>query len=274
MRRLNCKVGAFVNAYVHHSLEDALRGIAKAGFKSVELLSTPGLAQGLLKDPADIITKDVQLYLDLCKRHGLSLNGLYYYKGGSTRFDQDVAVDTFKKLVDVAVLLGSPYVTTDTDEVDSAQNEKRFYKYISAACDYARAKNITVCLDIHGNWCCSGKRAAEIIEKTGHPNLGVNYCTGNVIYYSGAKPEEDIKYVLPHIRRIHIKDSAGMYRKYDFPALGEGSIDFEAIFTLLAWFRGPINAEVDFANERKSLDEINIAFKKSNNFLKNMGFTF
>ena len=111
------KNGAFINTYVHHRIEDALEGIANAGFRNVELLSTPGLAKGLLPDPELITPKDIEYYLNLCRKFKLFINGIYYYKGGSKLFDPDTAVDRLKKMVDMAVNFGSQFVITDTDEV-------------------------------------------------------------------------------------------------------------------------------------------------------------
>ncbi|UCB45305.1 MAG: sugar phosphate isomerase/epimerase [Spirochaetota bacterium] len=264
------RIGAFINAYVHHSIEDALKGISNAGFRNVELLSTPGLAKDLLPDPEQITQRDIDNYLTMCRKYELSINGIYYYKGGRKLFDYEAAVDRLKKMVDMAVKFGSPYVITDTDEVDSTDREKYFYRYIRETCDYAQSNAVIVCLDIHGDWCRSGKRAVEILRKVGHPQLGINYCTGNVIYYEGVRPEEDIEHALPYMRRIHIKDSSGIYRNYDFPALGEGTVNFRKIFNCLKGFQGPMNAELDFASSEKPLEEINEALKRSFVFLKGL----
>jgi L-ribulose-5-phosphate 3-epimerase len=73
-------------------------------------------------------------------------------------------------------------------------------------------------------------------------------------------------------RRIHIKDSSGVRKKYDFPALGEGSVNFMKIFNSLKGFQGPINAEVDFGNEIKLLKEINEALQRSLAFINRLEF--
>jgi sugar phosphate isomerase/epimerase len=268
---LNSKVGAFVNGYVNFNIEDAVEGISKAGFKYIELLSTPGLAKGLLQDPEEITAMDANKYLELCKSKGIKIFGLYYYKGGSKFFVKEKVIEKFNKLIDIAGLLDLKFIITDTDEVRTSEDEKSFYYYAKVISDYASSKDMRICLDIHGDWCNSGKKAIEIIRKVGHPSLGINYCTGNVIYYGNVRPEEDIKYALPYMFRMHIKDSCGVYKEYNFPALGEGDINFKKIYNLIEDFSGPVSVEVDFANKVRTLKGINEAFKKSYSFLKDMG---
>ena len=62
-----------------------------------------------------------------------------------------------------------------------------------------------------------------------------------------------------------------VYKEYNFPALGEGDINFKKIYNLIEDSSGPISVEVDFANKVRTLKEINEAFKKSYSFLKDMG---
>lgn len=266
-------IGAFVNAYVHHTLEDAMAGISRAGFRRVELLSTPGLAAGMLKDPVEIGKETVVKYLKICSKYGLLISGLYFYKGGSEHFNREKVVDKFEKLIDVAEQFNTRFIITDTDEVKNRDDEKSFYKYINTISDLAGSKGVKVCLDIHGEWCSSGKKASEIVKNTGNSNIGINYCTGNVIYYANVRPEEDIKHALPYIERIHLKDSCGIYKGYDFPPLGKGTVDFKNIFKAAEGFNGPMSVEVELSPGVNPLVEIDSAFKTSYDYLSDMGIS-
>lgn len=124
---------------------------------------------------------------------------------------------------------------------------------------------------MHGSWCNNGKTGAEIIEKVNHPNVRLNYDTGNVSLYGGVWAVDDIQYALPYMSFLHIKDVGGELKEWNFPALGEGRVDFEKIAKALENYTGPISVEVEFDGSERSLDEINAAVKKSHDFLVNLG---
>ena len=173
-------------------------------------------------------------------------------------------------MIEIADFLKIGYITTDTDEVTDILDEKEFYKYINDIGDIAFEFGIKICIDIHGRWFCNGKKASKIIKRINNPNIGINYCTGNSIYWSNIRPEEDIKYAIPYLFKVHIKDSSGIFQDYNFPALGEGTVDFSKIFNELKDFSGPYVVELELSNKRLPLSEINHAFKKSYNYLNNI----
>jgi len=274
------EIGFFTNGYTYndsytteaqpgiYGVTETLAGISKAGFKYVEILTTHKKWGHLSPRLYDMDKKSATKNINLLKKFGLSLNGVYHYQGEDSCFLREEELNVFKKVVDGAKLLGLKYLITDTDIINTEEKQKKFYKNIQVIADYAGAMNIIICLDIHGKWCRDGKRTSEIIREVNHPNLKINYCTGNAIYWGNSKPEEDIKYALPFIARIHLKDSSGKYQDYNFPALGEGVINFEKIFNLIKDFNGPISAEVELDGMNNSLQEINKAVTKSYKFLR------
>ncbi len=80
--------------------------------------------------------------------------------------------------------------------------------------------------------------------------IGYNYDTANVYYYNpkGINGVEELKKALPYVTSVHLKESAkGEPESFDFPALGEGIVDFPEIFRLLGarGFRGPYTMELE-----------------------------
>jgi hypothetical protein len=53
---------------------------------------------GLISDPEYITDKEIHYYFTLYRKSELSINGVYYYKGGSTIFDCDKAAGKLKKI--------------------------------------------------------------------------------------------------------------------------------------------------------------------------------
>ena len=86
-------------------------------------------------------------------------------------------------------------------------------------------------------------------------------------------PEEDIKYALPYINFLHLKDSGGEYQGYDFPVFGEGTVDFDSIFKSIEVYKGPMSVELEFDGKERPIDEINDGVKKCREFLARYGYT-
>jgi sugar phosphate isomerase/epimerase len=72
---------------------------------------------------------------------------------------------------------------------------------------------------------------------------------------------------------LHLKENgSGKFQDWNFPALGEGIIDFKKVFNLIKDYAGPISVEIEFDGKERSLEEINKAVKKSYDFLKGFGY--
>ena len=261
-------VGVVTTTYPPYSLEEIAEGISKAGFKYIELTSAPAYFSHIKPDPEEMTKEDAGRIVKLCSNYGLKVHCV----AGHTRLMKENAVSNFKKVIDAVRLFGANFATTDTGEVKTEEDQKRFYSDIGEIADYAKSMDVTVCLEMHGNWFNTGKKGAEIIKKINHPNVKLNYDTANVMYYGGVKAEEDIKYALPYIGFVHLKERAGGVEEWNFPALGEGNIDFRKIFDLVKDFNGPMSLEVEFDGKEHSLEETNEAVKKSYDFLKSFGY--
>jgi len=264
---MGSKIGVVTSTYVNFSMEQALAGISESGFKYVELATIPGIIDHILPRPEEM--KDINIYriLDICKNQGLEI----YCIAAHERLMKENAVNNFKKVIDTAKLLGVKYITTDTGRVNTEEDRKRFYKEMKILGDYAGNRDIILCLETHGDWCNNGKIASEIIKNINYANIKVNYDTANVIFYGDTNPEKDLEYALPYIGFIHLKDKKGGYKVWNFPALGEGEINFDRIFKLVKNYNGPISVEVEFDGNKHPLDEINDALKKSYIFLEDYG---
>jgi len=265
---MNNIVGVVTTTYPKYSLEEIVKGISNAGFKYIELTSAPEYFTHIKPIPEEMSDKDAEGIVDLCKEYSLGISSV----AGHTRLMKKNAVSNFEKVIDAAVLFGANFVTTDTGEVKNSNDQEKFYKDISEIASYAGSKGVTVCLEMHGRWCNTGKKGAKIVKTINNPNIKLNYDTANVMFYGGVKAEEDIKYALPYMGFMHLKDRGGKIKEWNFPPLGDGNIDFEIIFDLIKDYKGPISVEIEFDGKEHSLEETNKAVKKSYNFLKSFGY--
>ncbi len=257
-------VGVVTTTYPNYGLEDALKGISKAGFKYVELTSAPAFFTHIVPNPEEMNDQDAKNILDLCKKYGLTVHCV----AGHTRLMKENGVENFKKVIDAAKAFGAKHVTTDTGEVNDDKDKEKFYTDMKEIGDYAKANGITVCLEMHGGWLNNGVVGAEIIKAIGHPNVKLNYDTANVMFYGGVKSEDDLVNALPHLGFLHLKERGGGLKEWNFPAPGEGNLDYEKIFELIKDYNGPISIEIEFDGSEKALDEIDAAVQKAYDFLK------
>lgn len=261
-------IAVVTSTYPNYSGSEAIEGISKAGFKYIELASAPAFFEHIPRPENKVDKEIVDSVLKECKDHGLTLQCI----AGHTRLMKENCVENFKKVLDFANLAGVKFVTTDTGEVKGEDDEKKFYSDIREIGDYANDYGITVCLEMHGEWCNNGKIGAEIIKTVNHTNVKLNYDTGNVTFWGNTRPEGDLQYALPYMGYIHLKDNgSGKFKDWNFPALGEGVVDFDKIFEMLKKFDGPGSVEIEFDGKERSLEEINKAVKTSYDFLKKHG---
>jgi sugar phosphate isomerase/epimerase len=77
-----------------------------------------------------------------------------------------------------------------------------------------------------------------------HQNLRIWYDAGNIIYYTGKDPLQELEPLLPHVSAFTAKDCAGNIAEV-MTQFGTGKVDFVAIFKRLkkANFKGPIMVE-------------------------------
>jgi L-ribulose-5-phosphate 3-epimerase len=240
MKLIN-KIGCSTNSYHEFDLETALKGIAAAGFEYVELTAVKDYTEHV--KPELMTKEDIDDVLKLLERHGLKPMSL---SGHSDLTDQS-GIELFKKRVDFAHAIGVGVVNTGPGEIESKAGKEKFFDNIYEAAEYAASREVTIALETHGDLLGTGKASAEVIRKIDLPNVRINYDTGNVIFYGGVKPEEDIREALPFIAHIHLKDKIGGVKVWDFPPLGKGEIDFPVIFDILSrgGYKGPISAEIE-----------------------------
>ncbi len=257
------KIGVVSSTYAYYNTEEALNDLAETEFKFIELVTVPGLIEHISLDP-----KKSSEVLNICKKYGIELFRIGAY---GVLMKGENSLNNFKKILNITDSIGIDYVTTDVGEIKDKTDKKLFLKEIRMIGDYAGEKNINIGIEIHGDWCKNGKIAADLIKEINHPNVKITYDTGNTIFYGDAKPEDDIKYVIPYMGHLHLKDKRGGHKIYDFPALGEGDIDFNKIFNLIKDYHGSISIEVELDGEKHPISEINNSLKNSYDFLKNYG---
>jgi len=253
------------NTYHTYSHDEALEGIAAAGFKNVELTAVPGWTehvdldadQGELRRKLDgygLNPVSISAHSDLTTPDGLE-HGL--------------------KAVRWAAEYGIPIVNTAVGGHQSAdENEAAFLGNINALADEAERAGILVGLEIHGDIMASGAVTIPLLDKIGRDSIKINYDTANVVYYSGDTAVEDIPKVADDIVHVHLKETTGGKGVWNFGAIGSGVVDFAEVLRILdeAGYTGPYSVELEFSGEPwPPLADVNDAMKRSYEHLRSLG---
>jgi sugar phosphate isomerase/epimerase len=255
------------NSYHTYSFEEALAGIAGAGYKGVELSAVPGWTEhvDLESDPAAVREK-----LD---DYGLTAVSLSGHSDLTTR---DGLVHGIKA-VEWAGRYGLPVVNTAVGGHQSAaENETAFLSHIGELADAAERAGVVVALEIHGDIMASSDVTLPLLEKIGRDSVKVNYDTANVEFYSGNRATDDLPKITGELAHVHLKDTTGGKGNWNFPAVGDGTVDFAQVLSILrdAGYSGPYSVEIEFQGEPwPSLDDVNAAMRRSYDHLSTLGLS-
>ena len=156
------------------------------------------------------------------------------------------------------------------------ESEDAFLANIGALADAAQAAGLVVALEIHGDLMATGALSTALLDRIGHPAVKVNYDTANVEHYGGVRAEDDLPSIADRVANVHLKDMRGGKGDWDFPAIGEGHVDFGRVLEILraAGYDGPTAVEVEFTGEPwPPLAEVDAAMRASREALAAHGLT-
>ena len=263
-------VGVNSNCYHGYTIEDALHGIADAGFRYVELTATKGWTEHVFPD---------QSFSQLVKVRNLmkELDIVPFSMSGHTNLMDQERLPDFIMNMELAAFYGCSYIVSSIgeahlkDRVESGDDV--LVANIRSLIPRLEELGLMLVLETHGDHC--SKELKRIVEAVNSPSVRINYDTANVIFYGHVRPEEDLATCLDDVSYFHLKDKAGREDEWNFPALGKGYVDFPAIFRLLEekGDTSPFSIEIEFTPDGAgSLENVNRAVKDSFEYLHRYGF--
>jgi sugar phosphate isomerase/epimerase len=114
--------------------------------------------------------------------------------------------------------------------------------------DAARRHGVTISLETHPDLGTNGDVHLETMKRINHPNVRVNFDTGNITFYNKDRDAvTELKKIIDYVATMELKDHTGQSMTWNFPTLGQGVVDFRGVLRVLAEhrFRGPITMEVE-----------------------------
>ncbi len=122
------------------------------------------------------------------------------------------------------------------------------YQRLRRAGDVARKHGVIIVLETHRDLGANGDVHLETMRRVNHPNVRVNFDTGNITFYNrGTDAVTELKKIIDYVATVELKDHNGKYMDWNFPVLGKGVVDFPGILKVLEehHFHGPITMEVE-----------------------------
>lgn len=256
------------NTYRGFSLEEAVKGASEAGFKKIELAAVEHTPH-VLPDMSERELEEIKVLLN---RFGMTCVGI----GAHSNLMTEEGIENLWKSIDLAEYFASPYLITSTGEAhgdkDVIEEEEVLQKNLQPILKKCEEKNVTLAIETHGNNYATGHSLMNLVEFSGNHST-INYDTANVIFYGGVMPYEDLRISIEHVGFIHLKDKLGPHAEWNFPAVGDGDIDFRKIFHILEEgnFKGPISVEIEFTPDGpEDLEEVNESVRRSFHYLKKL----
>jgi sugar phosphate isomerase/epimerase len=261
------------NTYHGFSLEEAIAGIKEAGFDYIELTATKGWTEHVF--PTMSFRKLYQIK-DRLQQEGLTPISL----SGHTNLMDDQRRDDFIANIRLAAFFESKYIISSIGEAhleDQAEaSDEQVAQNIINLIPYLKEYDLILGLENHGKH-ATGKHLKKIVDLIDSKRVVVNYDTANAIFYGDVDLTADLKAAVERIGHFHLKDKTGAQDEWNFPAIGQGDLNFKEIFKMLAAVENnaPLSIEIEFTEAGPAnLAEVNQAVKDSYNYLKEIGIDF
>ncbi len=230
-------IGCFNRPWTKWPYAETLKSVKAAGYGITGLLTRT-------KEDPFIGADATPEYLAGLKR-AIAASGLTANLG-SLRSRHDIPIEeTIKGLhteIDNAALLGLKYVITFG--IENPAQFDHYFRSMADAAAYAAGKGIQVVMKPHGGSSGASDEIIAAMKKVGHPNFKIWYDAGNIIYYMGKDPVEELKPIVQYVTGFCAKD-CGAVKGDVMIQFGAGKVDFAGVFKVLksAGFNGPVMVE-------------------------------
>ena len=260
------------NCYHGYSMEEAIEGIRRAGFHYIELTATKGWTEHVFPDMPFERLLEIRDELEAAQLCPFAMSG------HCNLMDPDRIPD-FVKNIRLAAFFGCDYIVSSIGEAhlkDNAVADNRTVaESVRALLPHLERHGLTLVLETHGHDHGTGAVLGDIVRRVGSDRVRINYDTANVIFYGGADPVADLTACVSEVGYLHLKDKGGAPDVWDFPALGDGWVDFPGVFRALeaAGNQSPFSIEIEFTQAGpKDLAQIDEAVRRSAEYLRAQGF--
>ncbi len=274
---MNNIIAVSSNSYHGFNIDDALAGIAAAGFKHIELTAVRGWTEHIMPQMTSKEKQEIIRKLQTC---GLSCIAL---SGHCNLMDHE-RLNDFRLNMKLANELGCSYIVSSAGEVHFSEEEGRIsdgilVENINQLLPDLEKQGLKLVLETHGAY-GTGESLYRVTKKINSKLVGINYDTANVVYFSGQLPDNEIKTCVDDIKYVHLKDKIGLANVWNYPAIGKGQLALRNLIYYMKTvnYQGPYSVEVEFTEsfgmkikQKEDLQVVNQAIQDSYDFLASIG---
>ena len=236
------QVGVFARPWLKFTWEQFLSGAAGAGYRYMGFMRHQG--NELLPGLSDERITEIRASLDAHALTPTTEISLHHSGRCPLHEGTEAAVQEALSQLDVMSQVGVPcYMSCGTPE--EALHETLFTVLREAAA-YGAELGIRVTIKSHGGPAGTCHDLLRMIEIIDHPNFGIYYDPGNILYFTGQGPLEGIDEVAPHVVGAIVKDEVGGERGSVEIEPGTGDVPFDEVFARLksgGFTSGPVTVE-------------------------------
>jgi sugar phosphate isomerase/epimerase len=247
-------IAVSTNTYHGFSVDQALEGIAAAGFKFVELTAVRGWTEHIMPDlPVKELDRIYMKMMDL----GLSCIAL----SGHCNLTDETRLNDFRSNMALARRFGAAYIISSTGEAhfgkDEAFTDDVLIENIRKLLPDLEKHDLKLGIEVHGEY-GTGEAVARIVRGVGSDRVGVNFDTANVVFYGGKHPMDDLPACLAELNYVHLKDKVGIDSNWNFPAVGKGDLDLKNLIKHLheQGKNVPLSIEIEFTSDFTMRDKV------------------
>ncbi|MCX5769753.1 MAG: sugar phosphate isomerase/epimerase [Candidatus Hydrogenedentes bacterium] len=165
---------------------------------------------------------------------------------GQADLSNDAFADELEPQLAVAEKLGEKYMFLSAKRGESPKEDA--YRRLREAGVMAEEYGVVITMETHPDLGMNGDVQVETMKAVNHPNVGVNFDTGNITFYNkGTTAANELKKSIEYVRTVEFKDHSGVPEGWDFPVLGTGKTDFKSVAAVLKehGYAGPVTIEFE-----------------------------
>ena len=198
-------IGVNSNCYHGYSIDEALEGIAAAGFHYVELTATKGWTEHVFPD---------QSFASLCHVQDKlkELDLVPFAMSGHTNLMDVDRLPDFIMNMRLAHFFGCKYIVSSIGEAHLKDKAKTgnevLVQNIKGLIPHLKENGLMLVLELHGEH-ATGTIMNGIVTAVNSNLVKINYDTANCVFYGNVDAADDIDTCMDNVAYLHIKDKAG-----------------------------------------------------------------
>lgn len=234
--------------YAQHPFERALEGAARAGFQYITLGGEHPVSSGATEKhrPLHGRMTDAAVTVLADKIRGAGLTAAGGLIGLEIHLEEPGGLELYTRELEVYAALGckrliglGPWYYTQWPTTIKAPDRwqaecSRYFELLDGLRAKVETLGLTICIKPHTGLCAHSGLVEPTMRRLNAPCYQVCWDAGNVSFYEGICPDLGLGAVMKYVKAVCLKDHQGPRANPVFPPLGEGNIDHDEYFRVLA----------------------------------------